>query len=307
MSSFFTFEPFEPAEDDFYKRLRDGRIFSEDEKIIESMFSKDDKGNIEHMWSLYEPYADKNFLQKARKNFHSRFWEMYLGYSLINKKLPLTLYDNRKGGPDLLISSGKLKIWLEAVAPTAGGGANVVPEIEIGVGSRAVPDEKIKLRYRSVIKEKYEKYHTYIKKQIILKDECYVIAVNGGAIPSAEKELDIPRIVRCVLPFGNEVIQIDINSLEVLDIHHQHQGTSYTESGSPVSTDIFFNSDYDGISAILFSNVDALNYPNYPGNDFVLIHNPVAKNPLPIGFIKLGREYWVENSTLKHSRHWITH
>ncbi len=130
--------------------------------------------------------------------------------------------------------------------------------------------------------------------------------MNGGAIPSASKEIDIPRIVRCVLPFGNEVIEIDIDSLEVLDVHHQYQGASYKESGSPVSTNIFLNSDYDVISAILFSNVDALNYPNYPGNDFVLIHNPIAKNPLPRGFIKLGREYWVENSTLKHS-HWINH
>ena len=52
MSSFFTFEP---AEDDLYNSLRDGLTFSEDEKIIQSMFLKDDKKNIEHMWSLYEP------------------------------------------------------------------------------------------------------------------------------------------------------------------------------------------------------------------------------------------------------------
>lgn len=302
MSSFFTFEP---AEDDLYKSLRDGLTFSEDEKIIESMFLKDDKRNIENMWSLYEPYADQDFLQEVRKDFHPRFWEMYLGFSLINQGISLAQYNKRKGGPDLLILSEKLKVWLEAVAPTAGRGANAVPESELGV-VRDVPDEQIKLRYCSVIDKKYKKYYKYIEKKIILEDDCYVIAVNSGAIPSAGKELDIPRIVRCVLPFGNEVIKIDINSLEVLDIHHNHQGTSYNESGSPVSTDIFLNSDYDGISAILFSTVNALNYPNYPGNDFVLIHNPVAENPLPIGFIKLGREYWVENSTLKHTC-WLNH
>jgi len=301
MSSFFTFEP---AEDDSYNSLRDGLTFSEDEKIIQSMFLKDDKKNIEHMWSLYKPYADKDFLQEVRKDFHPRFWEMYLGFSLINQGVSLEQYDKRQGGPDLLIlSDEKLKVWLEAVAPTAGRSANAVPEIEFGV-VRDIPDEQIKLRYCSVIDKKYKKYYDYTKKKIILEDDCYVIAVNGGAIPSASKEIDIPRIVRCVLPFGNEVIEIDIDSLEVLDVHHQYQGASYKESGSPVSTNIFLNSDYDVISAILFSNVNALNYPNYPGNDFVLIHNPIAKNPLPRGFIELGREYWVENSTLKH-RSWI--
>ncbi|MEG3988564.1 hypothetical protein QUA13_15675 [Microcoleus sp. S28C3] len=302
MSSFFTFEP---AEDDLYNSLRDGLTFSEDEKIIQSMFLKDDKKNIEHMWSLYEPYADKDFLQEVRKDFHPRFWEMYLGFSLIKQGVSLDQYNKRQGGPDLLILSGKLKVWLEAVAPTAGRSANAVPEIEFGV-VRDVPDEQIKLRYCSVIDKKYKKYYLYTEKKIILEDDCYVIAVNGGAIPSASKEIDIPRIVRCVLPFGNEVIEINIDSLEVLDVHHQYQGASYNESGSLVSTNIFLNSKYDVISAILFSNVDALNYPNYPGNDFVLIHNPLAKNPLPRGLIKLGREYWVENSTLKLSN-WMNH
>lgn len=302
MSSFFTFEP---AEDDLYNSLRDGLTFSEDEKIIQSMFLKDDKKNIEHMWSLYEPYADKDFLQEVRKDFHPRFWEMYLGFSLIKQGVSLAPYDKRKGGPDLLILRKKLKVWLEAVAPTAGSSANAVPEIEFGV-VRDVPDEQIKLRYCSVIDKKYKKYSVYTEKKIILEDDCYVIAVNGGAIPSASKEIDIPRIVRCVLPFGNEVIEINIDSLEVLDVHHQYQGASYNKSGSLVSTNIFLNSKYDVISAILFSNVDALNYPNYPGNDFVLIHNPLAKNPLPRGLIQLGREYWVENSTLKLSN-WMNH
>ena len=302
MSSFFTFEP---AEDDLYNSLRDGLTFSEDEKIIQSMFLKDDKKNIEHMWSLYEPYADKDFLQEVRKDFHPRFWEMYLGFSLIKQGVSLHQYNKRQGGPDLLILSEKLKVWLEAVAPTAGRSANAVPEIEFGV-VRDVPDEQIKLRYCSVIDKKYKKYSVYTEKKIILEDDCYVIAVNGGAIPSASKEIDIPRIVRCVLPFGNEVIEINIDSLEVLDVYHQYQGASYNESGSLVSTNIFLNSKYDVISAILFSNVDALNYPNYPGNDFVLIHNPLAKNPLPRGLIKLGREYWVENSTLKLSN-WMNH
>jgi len=305
MSSFFTSGP---AEDDLYKSLRDGLTFSEDEKIIQSMFfkDKDDKRNIEDMWSLYKPYADNNFLQEVRKYFHPRFWEMYLGFSLIKQGISLVPYDKHKGGPDLLILSDKLKVWLEAVAPTAGTSADAVPEIECGV-VRDVPDEQIKLRYSSVIDEKYEKFKKYTKKKIILEDDCYVIAVNGGAIPSASKEIDIPRIVRCVIPVGNEVIEINISSLEVLDVHHQYQDASYKKSGSPVSTNIFLNSDnYDGISAILFSNVHALNYPNYPGNDFVLIHNPRAKNPLPRGLIQLGREYWVENSTLKLSN-WMNH
>ncbi|MHC5825466.1 MAG: hypothetical protein ACYT04_58860, partial [Nostoc sp.] len=61
---------------------------------------------------------------------------------------------------------------------------------------------------------------------------------------------------------------------------------------------------YDGISAVLYSCVDVLNRPQEFGDDFVLLHNPLAKNKLERGFIKLGREYWVEKSILE-STSWV--
>ena len=43
----------------------------------------------ETLWRLYEPYADSDFLIKAPREFHRRFWEMYLGVALLRTRLPM--------------------------------------------------------------------------------------------------------------------------------------------------------------------------------------------------------------------------
>ena len=37
------------------------------------------------------------------------------------------------------------------------------------------------------------------------------------------------------------------------------------------------------------------------GDDFILIHNPIAVNKLPIGFLKLGREFYREENQLNNN------
>ncbi|MBD2487629.1 hypothetical protein [Aulosira sp. FACHB-615] len=256
----------------------------------------DDKKFIEEMWLSYEQYADTNFLEQSKIDFNQRIWEMYLACSLIFQGLSI---DSKDEGPDILIDTGELKIWIEAVAPKPGQGVDAVSQMEFGV-LRNIPDEKIKLRYRSAIEEKYnKKYKNYLAKKIVKPEDCYIIAINGSSIPSARRELEIPRIIRSVLPFGNESINIDTESGMPIERFYQYQDSSRKQSGASVSTDIFFKEEYSGISAILFSCMDVLNRPNEFGDDFVLLHNPLATRQFPQGFFKLGREYWVDNSSLK--------
>ncbi|MBU7583504.1 MAG: hypothetical protein KAF91_11445 [Nostoc sp. TH1S01] len=256
----------------------------------------DDKKFIEEMWLSYEQYADTNFLEQSKIDFNQRIWEMYLACSLIFQGLSI---DSKDEGPDILIDTGELKIWIEAVAPKPGQGVDAVSQMEFGV-LRNVPDEKIKLRYLSAIKEKYnKKYKNYLDKKIVKPEDCYIIAINGSSIPSARREREIPRIIRSVLPFGNESINIDTESGMPIKRFYQYQDSSRKQSGSLVSTDIFLKSEYSGISAILFSCMDVLNRPNKFGDDFVLFHNPLATRQLPQAFFKLGREFWVDNSELK--------
>ncbi|MHC5722025.1 MAG: hypothetical protein ACYTX0_60910, partial [Nostoc sp.] len=81
---------------------------------------------------------------------------------------------------------------------------------------RRVPDDQIKLRYRSAIEEKYnKKYQRYLLNKIVKPNDCYIIAINGSAIPSARREIEIPRIIRSALPFGNQTLRIDVDKNEV--------------------------------------------------------------------------------------------
>jgi hypothetical protein len=255
----------------------------------------DDKKFIEEMWLQYEQYADIHFLNQAKIDFNQRIWEMYLACSLLFEGFSI---DSKDKGPDILIDTGELKIWIEAIAPKPGAGEDAVSKQEFGT-VREVPDEKIKLRYRSAIEEKYNKYKNYLKSKIVEPEDGYIIAINGSSIPSARREREIPRIIRSVLPFGNEFILIDSESNLPIDRFYNYQDISLKKSGSSVSTDIFLKPEYSGISAILFSFIDALNRPNKLGEDFVLLHNPIATRQLPKGFIKLGCEYWVDGSELK--------
>lgn len=286
MTSFFCHGT---AEDNKYNVIRDEPRFSQDKEFIEEM------------WSQYQPYADRHFLLESRKNFKQRIWEMYLACSLIAKGFSITSDDK---GPDIRISKEGVVIWIEAVAPKAGTGNDAVTELQPQT-IRDVPDDQIKLRYRSAIEEKYnKKYKKYLLEKIVKPNDCYIIAINGSAIPSARREIEIPRIIRSVLPFGNETLRINVEEYEVVDRYYQYQDQVRKVSGFSVSTDIFLNNQYDGISAVLYSCVDVLNRPQEFGDDFVLLHNPLAKNKLERGLIKLGREYWVEKSILE-STNWV--
>jgi hypothetical protein len=37
---------------------------------------------LEHLWSRFEPYADKQFINEFGRHVEERFWEMYLGVRL---------------------------------------------------------------------------------------------------------------------------------------------------------------------------------------------------------------------------------
>jgi hypothetical protein len=37
----------------------------------------------ERLWTQYHPYADAHFLTEIRRDFHARFWEMYLTCTLL--------------------------------------------------------------------------------------------------------------------------------------------------------------------------------------------------------------------------------
>jgi len=256
------------------------------------------KSYMENLWATYHPYADKDFPRQLPQDFHARFWEMYLTCTLIDKSFNVVPKQTRARGPDIKIAHASTTIWVEAVTPTSGDSSkpDSVPYPRMGVAQQ-VPDDQIILRYRSAIHDKYfDKYFKYLESGIIRSGNCYIIALNGCRIPWLGSDYEPPRIVRSVLPFGWQVVTVDTSSHKVVNRGYQYRAYLKKASGGKVDTDIFVKSEYSHISAVMFSNVDVANLTSAMGDDFIIVHNPLASRKLPNDFPKVGREYKAELS-----------
>ena len=259
------------------------------------------KSYIEDLWGDYCPYADKDFPKQLPHDFHARFWEMYLTCTLVHKSFNVVPKYTRAEGPDIKIVSASTTIWVEAVTPTSGdlSKPDSVQSPKMGVAQQ-IPVEQITLRYCSVIHDKYyEKYFEHLEKEIIKNDDCYIIALNGCRLPWRGSDLDIPRVVCSVLPFGPQVVTIDTISHKVINRGYQYRAYLRKASGEKVDTDIFVRPEYSHISAVMFSNINAPNLTPAMGDDFVIVRNPLASRELPDDFPKVGLEYKAELSETK--------
>lgn len=245
---------------------------------------------MENLWRKYRPYADRHFRQQMQVDLNSRFWEMYLACTLLENSIPLSSSD---AGPDIFIEHKNGRIWIEAIAPTGGADNNPdrVPDMKPGVVTE-VPGDEIVLRYRAAISEKYDrKYHNYVASSLIMPTDSYIIAINGCKIDAAIMETEHPRILKAVFPIGNLQVTINNKIGIVTDTKYQLRFKIRRASGADVRTDLFLNPAYASLSAVLYSYASVHKVPAKMGEDFVLIHNPLAINRLAYGFLKVGREY----------------
>jgi hypothetical protein len=123
--------------------------------------------------------------------------------------------------------------------------------------------------------------------------------LNAWKIPVSRQHLMplLPYIVRSIYPIGKRYVTWERATRNIVDAGYRFRPEVKKASGASVPTDLFLREEYSGISAILFSGVEAANRPDNMGGDFVFVHNFMARNcanGLPIGFLKLGREFWVE-------------
>ncbi|MCX5717726.1 MAG: hypothetical protein NTW44_05330 [Nitrospirae bacterium] len=282
-SSFFSSEQ---ADDPFYNRIRDNL----------NPDYNDACDFVEVMWQKYAPYAEPEFLTKAKEDSHAKTWEMYLGCLFLD--FGFSLQEKIKGeGPDLHLLWNDRSIWVEATAPESGTGNNAVPEYNYNEVSEQ-PSDQIILRFASAIQEKFRKYKSYKSKGIITADDFYIIAINGGRICYSLLASTHPYIVLSVLPIGNLVFAFDKESGKLVNSFHQYRDAVTTAKGSPVRTDIFMNKDYAGISAVLYSHMNVVNRPNRIGVEVHIVHNPLADNKLPQGIFPFGTEWWVSGNEL---------
>lgn len=265
-------------------------------------FCADARAFTELLWPRFAPYADSNFLQEAKDNFTERFWEMYLGCTLLHCGYEIDTPGDE--GPDLYANVGRLRVWFEATAPSAGTGDDQVPEPEPGEATR-VPDDQVLLRLTGAIDAKRQHFEAAETKGITSEHDGAVICINGRKIPHSISDYWPHRIVRAVFPIGYPTVTIDRETSNAVDSGFDLRLQLEKTSGTEIPTTGFTDGSLANISALIYSRVDCANHPYRLGDDFICVHNPNARNPLPIGFLGRGLEYFALSDTLRcldHSR-----
>lgn len=244
-----------------YRNIRDNPDNQEARAFVELLYSRFKNLCI----------ADLNFLNGAKNNFHSRFWEMYLAVTLNDHGFQLNRV--KFGGPDFYFLHDNRKIWIEAVAPGPGCGNDKVPNFRDGNGRP--PEEKIILRFTNALDNKKIQYTNALNKKIISPADDYILAINSYSIPYGPLGDTVPYFVKAFLPVGSPsfVFKKDQQKFDN-NMYYIHRNNIEKQNNELVSTDNLFNPDYSFISAILHSGANCL-YPSaILGSDFSILYNP---------------------------------
>jgi type I restriction enzyme S subunit len=253
---------------------------------------------VQELCRQFKPFADENFESELQLQFVSRFWEMYLGCAFLNHGFALIPRKDRpKAGPDLCIVDKGISFWIEAVAPSSGDGPDSVPDPETQEG--LVSEEKIVLRFCQAIKSKHEKHNEYIGNGLLKESDPFLVAVNGARIPNAETDQGtVPYPIQAVLPVGLPTVTIDKGTLQKVGEGFQYRDVIVKKSSSAVPTDIFLNPKYESMSGLLFSGVHPFYFQEVSLKPVSLLCNPLQKNHVPTGWLRAGREWWIEDHHL---------
>ncbi|HLP30024.1 MAG TPA: hypothetical protein VK150_01605 [Geothrix sp.] len=251
-------------------------------------------------------WADPKFLTELSSREEQKFWAS-VSEALVYQLLLGKTFGARRNpgrGPDFLIQNGSQRIWIEVTCPEPTGLPENWKKIAWGEAS-SVPHELVLLRWTSAIKTKANalignmtrKKTGYLQTGIVGANDAYVIAVNAcclrhGPFPGILGISQFPYAAEATLPIGPYALQIDSKSLQVVDRGHQYRPFLLNKNNAEVSTKLFFDPQYNGISAIWALD---LNGSSAIGNHepIALVHNPNALNPLPPGFLPSQNEYVV--------------
>lgn len=248
--------------------------------------------------------ADPTFTQELVSGSDQKFWarisEALIAQHLHDKTFGVR---NTKGaGPDFLVMDGTKKVWIEVVCPEAIDVPTQWLDLKPGEAGD-FPHEKILLRWMSAIKVKAEALLGnsdgtkvgYLKAGLVSSSDAYIIAVNGcqlrnGPFSALMGISQFPFAAEAVFPIGPYQVGIDTQTLELVERGYQYRPSVLNKNGASVPAHIFLDPHLSPISAIWA--VD-LNGGSAIGNSepMVVIHNPNASNPLPLGFLPADDEY----------------
>lgn len=264
MSSFFISGV---CSDPGYRKIRDGTH----SPLVEG------RAFTESLWQRYQGFADCHFQRDAQAHFIERFWEMYLAVAFLDRGLQI--YPGSGAGPDFNFKAGSRSIWVEAVAPGPGTGPDRAPELGNGTAYE-VPTERILLRFANALSEKRERHRAALACGIVAAGDGYVLAINSRRIPHAPYGNTLPYFVQALLPFGNLTVVLNRSTRHIEDSFYDARENVRKNNDARVSMRPFLDPEFAFVSAVLHSAVDCVNRPPQLGDDFSVLHNPLASHPL---------------------------
>jgi hypothetical protein len=250
-----------------YKTLRDSQK-------LKVQFAR---RHIEKLWSQYRNHADRNFQSDSALHLEQRFWEMYL-YCAFELR-GLNPQKIGSAGAEFFIEHQKQRIWIEAVAPGRGSGADAVPEprkperfgqaVVNEIDSRATI-----LRYTNAVQTKVTKFQTDIAKGLAKEDDLLLLCLNGDGLDGTWGRSEVPFFVQALLPIGDLQLQLDAETLEVRDSAHLYRSEVHKTNGAAVATDNLLSEKMNRCVGILHSTINSANISEQLGEDFDLLINP---------------------------------
>jgi hypothetical protein len=271
--------------------------------------------HIEELWNEFVTIADPKVSKLAGKElcsedcnkFYQRYWELFLARHLrVCGLSPRAKPD----APDFLITRDQLKIWIEAVAPSAGTEQIWVPSGEIPsidgdqrIQSSQTDHDAVLRRWTSALEEKHNKLLGYLDSGIVTLDEPYVIALNSCLLVGLDAlhgPSGLPRPLEALFGAGLLHITFDTQAREYLSQHYGFRECILSRKGSPISTAIFLDERYADLSAVLATAALPDTVALHGDPDIIVVYNPLARNKIPLGILGASEEWVVDDLQRTH-------
>lgn len=244
-------------------------------------------------WQRFQQLADREFPARFPFEFQQRWFEMYLGVSLLDMGLDVSA---PKPGPDLRVQRNGLTVWFEAVVPHGGAPMHpdAVPEPPVPPRgaqpiARRIPTHEIALRIAQAIRRKIERFDGYRAEGRVDAADACVIAISVRSIPDAWLDLT-DHLHRTLYGIGDHYVTFHRDAREDSPADWgRHAIEELVRSGGAAEDAIpMVRLENASISAVLGSTVDACNLLARLGDDFVLCPHVEPNVPLPAGLLPRG-------------------
>lgn len=251
---------------------------------------------MQEMWQRYEPYADPDFRHGFARDVDGRFWEMYLGCTLLDAGrtlLPVVERQREGGQPDLCVLEDGRRIWIEAITPDEGapGPDQIVRPVPIneGGGLVAAPIRQAQLRTSGAFWTKAQKIGRYIEQGVIAPEDTRIIAISASRFGVYVAEQPLPLIMTTLFPIGDAFITIDRATGDVLE-EGFHPAPLIQREHNPIPRTAFLDERFADISGVIWSRIGLGNLSRQI-RPITYVHNPLAQVPLPTNWGGWDREF----------------